>query len=450
MRNQIMRIRTQDNAEHEVLKRCKELGYTCAPFKYIGVDKTNIDIICKEGHKFITTYYRLICTTSGCPVCANLIRGSRRKLSPETVLKRVQDECNSKGYILTEKYIYTTSVKTKLSLKCSKGHTWTTTVNSFINSKSGCHECGGSKRKDEDEVISYIEKRCTELNYQFINKDSFKYINTHSRIDLKCHCDNIWNTSCHIFLNRGCGCPKCAKCQKLTQDEATKLVENACKELGNYTFEKFNYVGNKNTKVTITCPNGHTWTKPFNQITSSQKNAGCIICAGQVITQEEAEHKVNEVCKDTGYVAGKFVYKNIQTRIPLTCSCGHSWKVTYSNYVSHRRGCPVCAGRNQTYAYISIVVDGELPIALKYGIEKTPGTRHRQQTLRSVFEVRPHIVFKFKETEQCKAAERMCKKTFGKGILTYSEMEDGYTETTDIQNLDKIIEIYKSFDGVQI
>lgn len=441
---------TQNSAESQVSSKCIERNFEFKPFKYIGVDETKIGITCSEGHEFTTTYYRLIRTNSGCPTCAELKCGDRRRLSPETIVRRLTEICDEKGFTLVEDYKYTTMVETKLTLKCSKGHIWSTTYNGLVNNKSGCHECGGSKKKNQSEVISGIEKRCNDSNYKFVNKDSFKYKNVYSRIDLKCHCGNEWNTTCQIFLGVGSGCPKCANCQRLTQDEATLLVENACKKLGNYTFEKFEYIGNKRTKVTITCSNNHTWTKPFNQITSSQNNAGCIICAGQLVTQEEAEQRVNEECKSTGYVVGKFVYKNSSTRIPLTCSCGHSWKVTYSNYISSGRGCPACAGRNQTYAYVNIIMDGELPIALKYGVEKVIGTRHKQQSLKCVFEVQPYLVFEFKESEMCKEAERACKQTFGKGVLTRLEMTDGYTETTGTENLDKIIEIYKRFGGYQI
>lgn len=438
---------TQESSEAKVSATCIERNYKFKPFKYIGVDDTKIELTCKDGHDFTTTYYRLICTPTGCPSCAELNRSSRRKMKPETIERRIMEVCTERGFTLVSDYEYTTAIKTKLHLKCTKDHTWTTTFNTLVNGKSGCPDCGGSKKKSHSEVVVDIENRCADLNYTFISKDRFEYKNVYTRIDLKCHCGNVWNTTCQVFLSVGSGCPKCANCQRLTQDEATELVAKACKELGNYKFDKFDYVGNKNTKVTITCPKKHTWTKPFNQITSTKKNAGCVICAGQVVTQNEAEEKVQKVCNSTGYTVEKFVYKNTRTRLDVTCTCGYRWKVTYSNYVYHGRGCPGCSGRNQTYAYINVVTDADLPIALKYGIEKNVGSRHQQQSLKSVFDVQPYLVFKFQSAESCKEAERKCKRTFGKGILTRLEMRDGYTETTGTQNLEKIIEIYKSFGG---
>ncbi|MED6536177.1 hypothetical protein VWJ25_05915, partial [Escherichia coli O157] len=112
-------------------------------------------------------------------------------------------------------------------------------------------------------------------------------------------------------------------------------------------------------------------------------------------------------------------------------------------------GHPLRAGYSQQYAYVNIISDNDLPIALKYGIEKQKGKRVKQQNKKSLFKVKLICVYSFPTVINCKEAEKECKRLFGNGILSKKEMPDGYTETTTITNLEKILSIYEKWGGVK-
>ena len=212
------------------------------------------------------------------------------------------------------------------------------------------------------------------------------YKNAQSRIPLNCNiCDDDWNPSYNSFVHLKTGCPSCGGTLKLTQEQAEQNVSARCDEENCSTRHSFVYTGNKTTNI------------------------------------------------------------------PLVCGiCGYDkWNPTYNDFVNTSRGCPSCAGHNQLYSYIQLIIDNNVPVGIKYGIENTPNSRTKNQNRKSIFEVQRAKTFKYLSTEQCKAAENECKKTF-KGIFTKKEVGDGYTETTSVHDLELIIEIYKKHGAVEI
>lgn len=64
------------------------------------------------------------------------------------------------------------------------------------------------------------------------------------------------------------------------------------------------------------------------------------------LTQEVAEQRVQQKCKEMNYTCSEFVYMgNRTTYLPLKCHCGHEWNSTsYSDFVNGGKGCPKCGG----------------------------------------------------------------------------------------------------------
>ena len=158
------------------------------------------------------------------------------------------------------------------------------------------------------------------------------------------------------------------------------------------------------------------------------------------------------------YDYSKVQYINSQTKVLIIDpEFGEFWQTPCSHLIGHQNLNRTLM--NQKIGYINIIFDNNLPIGLKYGIETIIGLRAIQQNGTSAFDVVRIKTYLFETADNCRSAELECKKLFQKenmkthktkGIFTKKELPDGYTETTTIKNLDKIIEIYTKWGGVEI
>jgi hypothetical protein len=109
-----------------------------------------------------------------------------------------------------------------------------------------------------------------------------------------------------------------------------------------------------------------------------------------------------------------------------------------------------CSTWQQTEAYINLVIEADTPIAIKFGIANNSSRRTKVQNRFSCYEVKNHSVYKFPDVNSCRNAERECKQELECGIVLKRDMPDGYSETTWVYNLEKIIEIYENNQGVRL
>jgi len=131
----------------------------------------------------------------------------------------------------------------------------------------------------------------------------------------------------------------------------------------------------------------------------------------------------------------------------FTCvECSTKCEATGTSLKNGQKGCG-CSFYNPKQAYIRMLKDGETPIALKYGISKIASNRWYGECK---LEVKDHSVWEFPDRLSCITAERFCDENLQTRVVDRQLMPDGFTETTYINNLDKIIEIYKSFGGIQM
>ena len=98
---------------------------------------------------------------------------------------------------------------------------------------------------------------------------------------------------------------------------------------------------------------------------------------------------------------------------------------------------------------MNIVVDGGYAVAIKFGISNNSTQRLKQQQCKCTYGITKHSVYKFPDVSSCKKAERECKMELECGVLLKYDMPDGYTETTWVYNLEKIIEIYERNGGIR-
>ena len=109
----------------------------------------------------------------------------------------------------------------------------------------------------------------------------------------------------------------------------------------------------------------------------------------------------------------------------------------------------LCSPNRQKQAYINLISDGTTPVAIKFGIANSTENRLKRQNYSSIYNIVNFCTYIFPTKQSCQSAERECKRVLECSIIPISEMLDGYTETTHIYNIDKIINIYKRYGGIE-
>lgn len=209
-------------------------------------------------------------------------------------------------------------------------------------------------------------------------------------------------------------------------------------------FDK-NYKKHK-TKLKLEClKDGHKWTASISSIINT--GCGCPKCSGNAKpTEQEALQKCIDICKEMNYDVVGFVdgYKNARSRFEYSCKIHGKQEVSYNNFVSQGRRCNGCAksGYNPNKSgsiYIVKWVDG-FNVFIKFGItNRKVNTRVREQKKHTRYV--PEIIWsaKFDNGIVPKKIEDLIKSSSTEtNIISCHDFPDGFTETTSIENLDKI------------
>lgn len=253
-----------------------------------------------------------------------------------------------------------------------------------------------------------------------------------------------------------CGC---AKNVRWSQDQYATLCSRKAEQLG-YKFLGFEGEWKAaNTKLILLCENHGEWNTGV--ITSLiHGGSGCPVCKIETISRFSlkpdgvmirsflasesfhpdtkfwrSERKDSKDCKAYWYV--------------YCPECSQLGESAASNLQKGKRPC-ACTRQRQQECYINFVMDNSLVVAIKFGIARDSISRSNHQNRKSVYMVENVITYNFPSVRMCKKAERECKQELECGIVLKRDMPDGWTETTHLYNLSKILEIYCRNGGVEI
>lgn len=265
------------------------------------------------------------------------------------------------------------------------------------------------------------------------------------------------DTKSHLLQGRiPCGCSKSPKWSK--EQFATlckrKAVEIGCTFLG--------FVGNwkgQKTKIRMSCEQHGEWQSAIiNSLINTGR--GCPLCGTNTVSQ--AKIKPDEVMIKSFFDSGAFHLdtkfwrsdrsnnKGVKAYWHMSCpECGESGESYTGNLQQGCRPC-ACSSQRQQECYINWLIDGHnTDVAIKFGIARNSKQRIKSQARHSVYILKQHSVYQFSDVTSCKKAERECKQELECGIVLKRDMPDGWSETTWVYNLDKIIEIYERNGGIR-
>lgn len=252
-----------------------------------------------------------------------------------------------------------------------------------------------------------------------------------------------------------CGCSKIPKWSK---DQYTTLCSRKAEELG-YKFLAFlgEWKG-RNTKIKLSCEKHGEWDSGIIS-TLINRGQGCPRCKADTIA--EARTKPDDVMIQSFHDSGAFHpdtqfwrseredTRGYRPYWYVSCpECGEVGESYIGNLQQGKHPC-ACNMHRQQECYINLVTcTSGAAVAIKFGIARDSKQRAKDQNRASAYAIKQHSVYTFQDVSSCKKAERECKKELETGVVLKRDMPDGYTETTWVYNLDKIIEIYERNGGV--
>jgi len=120
-----------------------------------------------------------------------------------------------------------------------------------------------------------------------------------------------------------------------------------------------------------------------------------------------------------------------------------------SNLQKGKRPCGCSKFVGQKNMYIHILYEEDIPIAIKFGKTHYPKRRLKEQQNKCHYTIECYGVWGFENGHDTTIAEQLCRAAFICGVVSVQLMQDGWSETTFVYNLEALISIYESNGGVR-
>ncbi|WP_447828931.1 hypothetical protein [Aeromonas hydrophila] len=159
------------------------------------------------------------------------------------------------------------------------------------------------------------------------------------------------------------------------------------------------------------------------------------------ITENEAIGRITKICseKNFQFIRFKDGWKNIQSKLLLTCHCGRQWDPSFTSIVHIDSGCPTCAksgydSSRSGWLYCHLWTNPDTGHRfLKYGITNHPKQRIQQQKCNTKYKPKqlcsiPFTDGKIPENLE-KAIDEFRKTNNIANPVTKTEFPDGFSET---------------------
>lgn len=212
------------------------------------------------------------------------------------------------------------------------------------------------------------------------------------------------------------------------------------------------------TKVIVSCPTHGLFTganvKAFVDQETTKGN--CVKCGNSIAskTRSKSIDYFTQMFSDSGNYSKDHKFEFIgycegtSKRLwNVWCPvCNVDYEASTGSITEGKKGCG-CNYKDKHHAYINkVYYNGEL-VCLKFGISYNAIARNKTINNRTNCNVILDTVYQFERSSDCYLAEKECKVTLLCGVISQDILPDGYTETTTIENYEKIEEIYKKFNG---
>lgn len=414
--------------------------------------KTKYDIFCVKHQEYFSQNLKdHIYSKRGCRKCS---QEALVQLRIQSAKSKFQEYVKTR----TEGYIYDwdsyVDVKKPINIYCDQ-HGWFKQQPNVHSSGAGCRSCGMLRAASSHRIgqESFIEKANNVHNFKYdYTKSVYTLIKEFIIITCPKHrCDFKQRAADHLAGKTGC---------KLCASEASseRLVlrhqpSEAISILNKVHDNKYSYLITTPVRsrdyISIICPVHKEFTQRFDH---HRAGSGCKQCAvlskaeNLAFTTEDYITRANQVHNDF-YDYSKVVYKNSTSKVTIICPIHQEFKQNAASHLSGS-GCPSCgfSGYDPKSAGVFYILKVTNDV-IKFGITKDIDKRIRYINNDSSFNIEVLYSFSFSDGSIPQIIETTIKKdkNIKRKVVNKSDMLSGYTETTYLYNLPKILQIVENF-----
>ena len=190
-------------------------------------------------------------------------------------------------------------------------------------------------------TLDYIKDEINKYEYTLLSDN---YENSKTKLSIMCPKGHIYEASWSDFQS-GYRCPYCYGNKKLTYEFVKEYIESFGYKLLSTEYK------NTKSKLSMTCPLGHTIEMRFDSFKSRKR---CRICANNT----KFTYKfIKEYIESFNYKLLSNEYENSNSPLVVECCNGHTYTTIFSRF---RRGhrCPYCSGNARlTYEYVKEYIE---------------------------------------------------------------------------------------------
>jgi hypothetical protein len=215
-----------------------------------------------------------------------------------------------------------------LVIQCDKGHIFEMKWSSFQQGRR-CTVCNGGIKLTYDQIRN-------EINISGCLLLSESYVNSSTKLKIKCKCGNIFYKTYNEFNSQNQKqCPECgiklrSENQKLTYEYVKSYLQNEGYEILQ------DYFINTSTKIKIKCSNGHEYFVKFNTFKNGNRCGEC--CGNQKYTIEEVSLYMDSL----GFKLLSKKYINNKEKLFIQCPEGHIFESTFTHF-KNSHSCKICS-----------------------------------------------------------------------------------------------------------
>jgi hypothetical protein len=413
--------------------------------------KTKYEIFCVKHQEYFSQSLKdHIYSKRGCRKCSHEALVQLRIQSAKVKFKEYTNTRNE-GYIYDwDSYV---DVRKPMNIFCNI-HGWFKQSPNGHSSGSGCKLCAVDKTSRSHKYTQeyFVEKASIVHNFRYDYSKS-NYNGALKPVTITCiehQCDFEQKACEHLSGSSGC---KACVLKYSTKKQRLYPPEEVNEILNKVHKNKYQYNVTSSIKIRdrieIVCPIHHTFIQRFDH---HKYGSGCPKCASVSkadifsMTNEEYIAKANKV-HNNFYDYSKTIYKNSKSKVVIICPIHQEFK---QNAASHLAGCgcPDCGltgfqPQNPATFYIFKVTDN----VIKFGITNNLNRRFKEVRSKSCYDVEILYQFNFDVGYIARDIERviLSDKSISKCVVSKADLPSGYTETTYIYNLSKILQIVENF-----
>lgn len=338
------------------------------------------------------------------------------------------------------------SSKDKVKILCNKHGVFESTPTNLLSGR-GCSSCGRESRIEKRKFnLDVFLDRAKSVHGNKFDYSKVNYINSQTKVNIICPVHGEFQQIPNDHYRYGCN--SCASDARVVPKSEffSKLVKV---HSWRYSYDSDTYT-NSDGHIRIFCEH-HGW---FNQKAAAHlRGHGCSRCADDLLskTQDEFIKDANKV-HNNKYIYEESVYTKSYEDITILCPT-HGYFTQLANSHLQGAGCPHCATsgfkRDVEGSFYITRWEGFGEEFIKFGVTNNEvKIRVKQQSWGSSLNYNILYDFRFYLGDDAWTIERDILKNFDCGVCPKQWLPDGYTETTHVENLPKILNYIQTNYGL--